>query len=191
MADAATFISVDRIERRILLIRGHRIIIDADLAELYGVPTKALNQAVKRNAERFPSDFAFRLNAGEKLEVVTSCDHLSGLRYSPVRPVAFTEHGAIMAANVLSSPRAVRASVLVVRAFVRLRQLLATHRELADKLAELERRIGSHDAAIRNLMSVIRELMDPRPGPPRERIGFRTRPKGPSTGLVCRNRGTW
>ncbi len=146
--------------------------LDADLAELYGVPTKVLNQAVKRNAERFPLDFAFRLRQREKAEVVTICDHLSRLRFSPVLPYAFTEHGAIMAANVLNSRRAVEASVYVVRAFVRLRQVFATHKELAHKLVELERRVGTHDAAIRELVTAIRRLAKPPPNPPQRKIGF-------------------
>lgn len=168
-----SIIPVERIERGILLVRGHRVMIDADLAELYGVTTKALNQAVKRNAGRFPEDFVFRLTVEEKAEVVTNCDHLSRLRFSPLPPYAFTEHGAIMAANVLNSERAVQASVLVVRAFVRLRQVLATHRELAEKVAELDRRLGGHDDAIRGLMTAIRQLMEPPSEPPKERIGFR------------------
>jgi len=174
MVERASVIPIERIDQRILLIRGHRVMIDADLAELYGVSTKAMNQAVKRNAERFPPDFAFRLTGREKAEVVTNCDHLAKLRYSPVQPYVFTEHGAIMAANVLNSSRAVRASVLIVRAFVRLRQMLTTHRELAQKLAELEQRIGTHDEAIRKLMTAIRQLTEP-PQPKRRQIGFHVR----------------
>ncbi|HKS15964.1 MAG TPA: ORF6N domain-containing protein [Planctomycetota bacterium] len=184
MAAKIALISIERIEGRILLIRGHRVLIDADLAGLYGVPTKALNQAHRRNSERFPDDFAFRLTAKEMTEVVTNCDHLSRLRFSPVRPLAFTEHGAIMAANVLNSPQAVRASVMVVRAFVRLRQMLATHHELAGKLAELEERIGTHDKAIQGIMRVIRDLMEAPPDPPKERIGFHSDPKQLSSAKV-------
>jgi len=172
MAAKVSLVPVERIESHILMIRGHRVLIDADLAELYGVPTKALNQAVRRNSERFPGDFAFRLTPREMSEVVTNCDHLPRLRYSPVLPMAFTEHGAIMAANVLNSPQAVRASVLVVRAFVRLRRLLAANHELAGKLAELEGRVGTHDKAIQGIMKAIRELMEAPPDPPKERIGF-------------------
>jgi len=98
---------IERVERRILLIRGHRVMLDADLAELYGVPTKVLNQAVKRNPIRFPLDFVFRLTPKEKKEVVTNCDHLQKLRFSSTQPYVFTEHGAIMLASVLSSSRAV------------------------------------------------------------------------------------
>ena len=125
--------------------------VDADLAELYGVPTKALNQAVKRNQERFLEDFMFRLSRAEKDEVVTNCDHLAKLRFSSVLPHAFTEHGAIQAANVLNSPRAVEMSVHVVRAFVRLREMIGSHKELAGKLDELERKVASDDQAIAGL----------------------------------------
>ena len=111
----------ERIERSILFIRGQKVMLDADLADLYGVATKVLNQAVKRNMDRFPGDFLFQLTAEEKAEVVTDCDHLAKLKFSPVLPYAFTEHGAIMAASVLNSPQAVEVSVFVVRAFVRLR----------------------------------------------------------------------
>jgi phage regulator Rha-like protein len=161
-----SLIPAERIERRILLIRGHRVILDEDLAELFGVTTKRLNEQVKRNAERFPEDFMFRLRNSEteslRSQIATSNGGRGGRR---TRPYAFTEHGAIMAANVLNSPRAVRISVLVVRAFVRLRQVLTTHRELARKLEELENRIGTHDVAIRQLVSAIRELMEPEPVP--------------------------
>src|SRR5262245_56704651 len=161
---------VERIERRILSLRGRRVLLDADLAELYRVPTKRLNEQVRRNADRFPGDFMFQVNAGEaaalRSQFATSKMGRGGRRY---RPFAFTEHGAIMAANVLNSPRAVRTSVLIVRAFVRLRQLLGTRRELADKLAELERRLGGHDEAIGALMTAIRELVAPETELPKER----------------------
>src|SRR5204862_8075077 len=118
------------LEKRILSLRGEKVILDLDLAELYGISTKRLNQQVKRNADRFPSDFAFFLTDREKAEVVANCDHLARLRFSPVLPRAFTEHGAIMAANVLNSPEATQMSVFVVRAFVRMRSLLTDTREL-------------------------------------------------------------
>jgi len=167
-------VPVGRIERGILLIRGERVILDADLAELYGVETRALNQAVKRNIDRFPSDFMFRLTKAEKGEVVTNCDHLERLKFSPVLPWAFTEHGAIMAANVLNSARAVRASVFVVRAFVRLRGILLHHKELAAKLAQLERKLQGHDRQIMALLEAVRQLMAPPSDPPRKPIGFQS-----------------
>ncbi|MBI3765732.1 MAG: ORF6N domain-containing protein [Ignavibacteriales bacterium] len=115
-------------------MRGLKVMIDADLAELYGVSTKALNQAVRRNIERFPSDFMFELTPEEKTEVVTNCDHLKKLKFSRYLPSAFTEHGALMLANVLSSKSAVQVSLQIVRTFVRLRELLSSNVELTHKL---------------------------------------------------------
>lgn len=166
-------ISPADIDSRIFWIRGQKVMIDADLAEIYGVPTKALNQAVKRNAERFPLDFMFQLNAVEKAEVVTTCDRLHRLRFSSVLPTAFTEHGAIMAASVLNSVQAIQASVFVVRAFVKLRELLAGNKELASKLTELEERLEGHDDAIRTLVAAIHELAEPLKERKGRRIGFR------------------
>ena len=169
-------VSVERIETRILLIRGQKVMVDADLAELYDVPTKRLNEQVKRNQARFPEDFVFRLSAQEKAEVVANCDHLNRLRFSPALPYAFTEHGAIMAAAVLNSARAIEVSVYVVRAFVKLRELLATHKELAKRLDELEARIenklAAHDHAIADILDAIRELMKPAEPSKKRRIGF-------------------
>jgi hypothetical protein len=137
------------------------VILDADLAKLYGVTTKRLNQQVKRNRDRFPEDFIFQLTTEEKAEVVANCDHLSQLKFSPAFPYAFTEHGAIMAATVLNTRRAIEASIFVVRAFVRLREMLATHKELARKLAELEQHLESHDQQIQAIFEAIRQLMSP------------------------------
>lgn len=162
-----------RILCRIVVIRDQRVMLDADLAELYGVPTKALNQAVRRNRDRFPPDFTFRLTKKEKTEVVTNCDHLSRLRFSPVLPHAFTEHGALMLASVLNSPKAIQVSLYVVRAFLKLREVLSSHRVIAQKLSELERTVTSHDARLRTLFEAIRELMSP-VAPNTRRIGFRT-----------------
>ncbi len=145
--------------------------IDADLAEVYGTSTKALNQAVKRNRERFPSEFMFQLDRREKAEVVTNCDHLRSLKYSPTLPFAFTEFGAVMLASVLKTPIAVQASIAVVRAFIRFRETLATHKELAGKLGEPEKRIEAHDEEIANLFEAIRQLMEPQ-DTPSKRIGF-------------------
>jgi len=168
-------ILVGRIEPRILLLRGQRIILDADLAGLYGTTTKAFNQAIKRNADRFPADFRFRLTAAEKQDVVTNCDHLARLKFSPTLPFAFTEHGALMAASVLNTPRAIDVSVYVIRAFVGLRELVSTHRQLAGKLAALEQRVAGHDEQIRSLVAAMRQLMEP-PATGRQRqIGFHAR----------------
>jgi len=171
-----------RMEERIQKIRGLRVMLDVDLAALYGVPTKALNQAVKRNEARFPSDFRFQLTAAEKAEVVTNCDHLKGLKFSKTLPYAFTEHGAIQAANVLASTQAVEMGIYVVRAFVHLREALSTNAEVDKRLTELEARTErleqSHDTFSRNtrlqlrqLLDAVRELMQP-PEPPKRPIGF-------------------
>jgi hypothetical protein len=145
MASRNIVIQVGKIEQRILLIRGEKVIVDADLAEFYGVTTKRLNEQVKRNKDRFPEDFMFTLSEWEKSEVVAKCDHLANLKYSRVLPHAFTEHGALMAANVLNTRRAVEMSVFIVRAFVKLRMTIAGHKELGRKLAQLEKRLAEHD----------------------------------------------
>ena len=173
IVEANEILPVDTVEERILTIRGQKVILDADLARLYGVTTKQLNQQVKRNADRFPSDFAFRITREEKSELVTKCDRFKPLKHSTACPMALTEYGAIMAASVLNSPRAVHVSVFVVRAFARLRQILSTHVELADKLEELEQRLDSHDEQIAVLMSAIRKLMTTSDEDSR-RIGFRS-----------------
>ena len=159
MTPVSTLVAPESVAQRILLIRGHKVMIDADLADLYGVPTKALNQAIRRNLERFPSDFMFQLTAEEKQELVTNCDHLAKLKFSSSLPHAFTEHGALMLGNVLKSSRAVEISLLVVRTFVQLREMLSTHKELAAKLEELDRKFSSHDQAIAGLIDAIRQLM--------------------------------
>jgi hypothetical protein len=173
MADSRALVSAAAIQQRILLIRGKRVIVDADLAHFYGVPTKRLNEQVRRNRSRFPVDFMFRLTAAEKAEVVANCGHLAQLRFSKALPLAFTEHGAIMAASVLNSPRAVELSVFVVRAFVALRRAIAADRQLATKLAQLERRLADHDDQILVLVRAIKELAAPVPAPPKRRIGFK------------------
>jgi hypothetical protein len=171
MARKDSLVPEERIEKSILLIRGQKVILDADLAKLYAVTTKRLNQQVKRNRDRFPEDFMFQLTTKEKEEVVANCDHLSRLKFSPAFPYAFTEHGAIMAASVLNTPRAIEASIFVVRAFVQLREMLATHKELARRLSELESRIGEHDEQIQAIFEAIRQLMLP-PERPKKKIGF-------------------
>jgi hypothetical protein len=158
MTNEQSVIPLEHVERSILLIRGEKVMLDADLAVIYGVPTKALNQAVKRNIDRFPDDFMFQLTRHEKEEVVTNCDHLKRLKFSPALPHAFTEHGAIMLATVLNSPIAVRASIQVVRAFIRLRRMLSTNKELAHKLTQLERKIEKHDDEIKTIFNAIRQV---------------------------------
>jgi hypothetical protein len=163
---------LERIESPILLIRGHKVMLDSDLAELYGVTTKRMNEQVKRNRERFPADFMSQLTSGEatnlRSQIATSKQGRGGRRY---RPYAFTEHGAIMAASVLNSHRAIDVSTYVVRAFVKLREMLRTHKDLALKLAELEKRIEGHDEEIIVLFEAIRQLMEP-PEKTSKRIGF-------------------
>ena len=159
------------IDARILLLRGQKVMLDADLAELYDVPTKRLNEQIKRNAARFPSDFMFQITTNEKAEVVANCDHLARLKFSPVLPYAFTEHGALMVANVLNSPRAVEASVYVIRAFIRFREVLASNAELAKKLDTLEKKLSTHDQAITGLINAIRQLTAPQTTK-RRTIGF-------------------
>jgi hypothetical protein len=167
-----TIVLARRVESRILVLRGQRVILDADLAELYGVEVKRLNEQVKRNAKRFPADFLFRLTREEQLTLrshfATSNASRGGRRY---RPNAFTEYGAITAATVLNSDRAIEMSIFVVRAFVRMRRALSASRQIVTKLTELERRLETHDGEIQELMDAIRELMTP-PSPNRRRIGF-------------------
>lgn len=179
--------AVDAIAGRILTLRGQRVIVDADLAVLYGVPTKRLNEQVKRNAERFPADFMFQLAPEEwealRSQFATSNDPArGGRRYAPF---VFTEHGAIMAATVLNSPRAVEVSIYVVRAFVRLREALATNREFAAKLDALEQKTellslrhetfaGNTRAQLKQVFEALRQLMAPPTEPPRRPIGFVT-----------------
>ena len=141
-------ISLEKIENRILLVRGEKILIDADLAEFYGVTTKRLNEQVKRNSARFPEDFIFQLNTDEKSQVVANCDHLEKLKYSRSLPYAFTEHGAIMVASILNSPMAVETSIFVVRAFIKLREMIA------------------------ELLVLLKKLLHPDPPPKKRRIGF-------------------
>lgn len=166
-----------KIADRILVLRGYRVLLDAELAELYGVPTKALNQAVKRNAERFPEDFRFHLSRAE-VEALNRSQTVTGSqkhRDPRSTPSAFTEHGAIMAATILNSPRAVEMSIFVVRAFIELRETLGSNRMLAKRLDQLEARIEkkltSHDEAIAAMLSAIRTLMAS-PTPRRRGIGF-------------------
>ncbi len=166
-----SLLPAELIETKILLIRGQKVMIDSDLAKLYCVTTKRLNEQVKRNLERFPIDFMMQLTLEEKEEVVANCDHLRNLKFSPNLPYAFTEHGAIMLASVLNSPRAVEASIYVVRAFVRLRELLASHKDLTQKLKELEAKIEGHDEQIRDIIEAINQLLLP-PDKPKKQIGF-------------------
>ncbi len=163
-------IIVESIQQRIYLIRKQKVMLDADLAALYGVTTKALNQAVKRNPDRFPEDFMFQLTKKEKDEVVTNCDHLKKLKYSPYLPHAFTEHGVVMLANALNSPAAIKASVQVVQAFVQLRKMLTSNAQLARKLKALEKK---YDGQFKVIFDAIYNLMDASEKKINRKIGFR------------------
>jgi phage regulator Rha-like protein len=166
-------IPAERIERSILLIRGQKVILDSDLAALYGVSTKRLNEQVRRNTRRFPGDFMFQLTADEaeslRSQFATSKTGRGGRRY---QPYAFTEQGVAMLSTVLNSERAIDVNIAIMRAFVRLREILATHKELAAKLAELEHKLGGHDEKFQIVFEAIRQLMTPPPAPKKRRIGF-------------------
>ncbi len=175
MSETNLSAAVITIAERILTLRGQRIILDADLAVLYGVPTKALVQAVKRNLDRFPADFMFQLTNQEfnllRSQSVTSRSMHGGRRTTPY---GFTEQGVAMLSSVLSSPRAIAVNIEIMRAFVRLRDALASNRDLAAKLGELERKLKGHDQAIAGILDAIRQLMAPPPAPPKRPIGFVT-----------------
>ena len=164
-------IPLERIQKHIFLLRSQKVMLSQHLAELYDVPAKVLNQAVRRNRERFPDDFMFQLNEEElailKSQIVTSS--WGGVRFLPY---AFTEQGVAMLSSVLRSPRAVLVNIAIMRAFVQLRQVLGSHAELARKLAELEKKIEGHDTAIRSLFEAIRQLMAPPAVEPKPEIGF-------------------
>ena len=176
------------LESLILTIRGQKVLLDADLALIYGVPTKALNQAVKRNAERFPADFLFQISPDEKSEVVTICDRLARLKFSRQLPFAFTEHGALMAANILNSPEAVKMSVHVVRAFIKQRELLAGQAEILKKLAQMDAKLLKHDDSLRVIWRELQPLLAPPPVPPREEIGFHVREDASAYGAKPKKR---
>jgi hypothetical protein len=168
-------VPLERIQKQIFLLRGQKVMLSQHLAEMYGVPVKVLNQAVKRNRERFPDDFLFQLDSSEsqnlKSQIVTSS--WGGAR---TMPYAFTEQGVAMLSSVLRSSRAIQVNIAIMRAFAQLRQVLSSHTELARKLAELEQRIEGHDTAIRSLFEAIRQLMaPPPPEPPKPEIGFHVR----------------
>jgi len=160
------------IENRIFLIRGHKVIIDRDLAELYGVETKYMNRQVRFNKDRFPKEFMFRLTSGEQNELVQICHRFETMKHSSSMPYVFTEHGVAMLSSVLNSKRAIRINILIIKTFVKLREIITTHKELAHKLAELEGKIEKHDTEIRAIFDAIRQLMAPPPGPPKPKIGF-------------------
>ncbi len=166
-----TIIPTEVISQKIFIIRGVKVMLDFDLAEIYQVTTKVLNQAVKRNIARFPPDFVFKLSNREKTEVVTNCDHLSNLRFSHQQPYAFTEHGVSMLSAVLKSARAIQMSVFIVRAFIKLREMLATHKDLANKIEELENRQLKQGEQILVIHRILKQLIE-RPVEMHRIIGF-------------------
>lgn len=169
---------LEPVEPLIRDIRGVRVILDSDLARVYGVPTFRFNEAVKRNQERFPADFRFQLTPAE-FENLISQTAISSTGHGGRRklPWAFTEHGAIMAANVLNSPRAVEMSIYVIRAFIQMRATLAGQADLARRLAQIERALIGDDAALKDLYQKIKPLLLPPPAPPKSEIGFHAVPK--------------
>ena len=170
-------IPIERIESRIYQIRGQKVMIDRDLAEMYGVATKVLNQAVRRNGKRFPPDFVFQLNTREKDELVTNCDHLKALKYSYQLPVAFTEQGVAMLSSVLNSEKAIEVNVLIMRAFVRLRKVLSANKDLSYLFKELKHKVDQHDVEIGLIIRAIEKMIAVDTGP-KHKIGFNTKPEG-------------
>ena len=163
-------VPIEKIENRILQIRGKNVMIDRDLAELYGVSTKALNQAVKRNVKRFPEDFMFRLTSAEKQEVVTNCDHLKTLKFSPQLPCAFTEQGVAMLSSVLNSERAIMVNIQIMRVFINLRRISLTYVELKRKIESMEKKF---DSQFRVVFKALRRLLEPPQKEEKKRgIGF-------------------
>lgn len=164
----SSIVPLSFIERRIFFLRGEKVMIDRHLAELYGVETRILNQAVKRNIKRFPSEFMFQLNRTERDEVITICDDLGPLKYARTMPFAFTEHGVAMLSSVLNSERAIQVSVEIIKAFVKLRRLLGRHKELEKKIEEMESR---YDEQFRIVFEAIRQLLA-EDEKPKRKIGF-------------------
>jgi hypothetical protein len=167
-SNKGTLIPQEYIENKIIYIRNQGVMIDRDIAFIYGVSTKRLNEQVKRNRKRFPDDFMFQLSKEEKNEVVANCDHLKTFKFSPNLPYAFTEHGAIMLASVLNSALAIETSIRVVRAFVKLREFAINNKELARKIEEIEKK---YDKQFKIVFDAIKQLMMPPPVQKRK-IGF-------------------
>jgi DNA-binding PadR family transcriptional regulator len=178
MAAKRELIPVGRIAESIHLVRGQKVMLDSDLAELYGVTTGNLNKAVARNRDRFPSDFCFRLRQEEAAGLIFQIGRSNSRGGRRHLPYTFTEQGVAMLSSVLNSSRAVKVNIAIMRAFVKLRETLDSHRELADKFAELQRRVGKHDEEIAAIINAIRQLIAP-PAKPRREIGFHVRETRP------------
>jgi hypothetical protein len=190
MANTRALVSPQQIENAILLLRGEKVLLDADLARLYGVTTKALNQAVKRNWSRFPADFMFRLTRRETTSLNRSQSVTGSQKHRDPRypPYAFTEQGVAMLSSVLRSERAVQVNIEIMRAFVRLRKILAANADLARRLDELESRVGKHDEQLIHVVRAIRQLMEPSAVSKRRRIGFHVREDNESDGPRARRK---
>lgn len=176
MAAKRELVPVGRIAQRILFLRGQKVILDSDLAALYDIQTRVLKQAVRRNRNRFPGDFLFELSPTEIQNVVSQFVIPNRRKFGGAVPMAFTEQGVAMLSSVLNSPRAVKVNIAIMRAFVKLRETLDSHRELAEKFSDLKRRVGKHDEEIAAIIDAIRQLMAP-PERPRREIGFHVREK--------------
>ena len=172
MKSKPKLIIAEKIEQRIFLIRNKKIMIDYDLAELYQVPTFRLNEQVKRNLQRFPEDFMFRINRRERDEVIANCDSLQTLKFSPSLPYAFTEQGVAMLSSVLNSERAIAVNIHIMRTFTKLRELMIAHKDLHQRINELERK---YDSQFRVVFDTIRKLIDPSPTKKKLPIGFHMR----------------
>ena len=158
---------------KILVLRGQKVLIDSDLAFLFGVSTKRLNEQVRRNIRRFPVDFMFQLTAEEKSEVVANCDHLRKMKFSRHLPHAFTEYGAVMLSSILNSDRAIQVNIQIVRIFIKLRELALTHKDILLKLDKIESQLSDHDQRIQMIFKTLRQLIQG-PPKPRRRIGFKS-----------------
>jgi len=158
---------------KILLIRGKKVMIDSDLAGLYGVPTKRLNEQVKRNAKRFPEHFMFQLTQEEKDKVVANCDHLKKLKFSPFLPYVFTEHGTVMLANVLNSDRAIQASIRIVEIYIKMREILLTHKDILIRLEKIEHTLVGHDDKIMLIFEYLKQLEKSK----QEELEYKNRPR--------------
>jgi len=173
IGESESLVPEEYIMSKILVVRGQKVMIDRDLADLFGVETKRLNEQVKRNIKRFPSRFMFQLSPEEKDEVVANCDHLSNLKFSPFLPYVFTEHGTVMLANVLNSERAIQTSIFIVEAFIKLREMFSDTQNLKIEIEEIKHKIQSQDKNIELVFSYLDELMDKQTQPKeRKRIGF-------------------
>ena len=164
-------VPIESIVSKIILLRGEKVLLDRDLAELYGVSTKALNQGVTRNRKRFPPDFMFKVTKEEKDELVTNCDRFRPLQHSSAMPRAFMEQGVAMLSSVLNSDRAIEVNIAIMRTFVQLRKMSSSQKKFAQKIHEIEARLGDHDESIGAIFEAIQQLMAP-PERPRKKIGF-------------------